>query len=60
VPRGAFDRFSPLPYQIYGWTSASQKGFSHLAAAAIILLLIILLSTNALAIYLRGRFRRKI
>ncbi len=59
VPRGAFDRFSALPYQIYGWTSASQKGFSHLAAAAIILLLIILLSTNALAIYLRSRFRRK-
>jgi phosphate transport system permease protein len=60
VPRGVFDRFSALPYQIYGWTSASQKGFSHLAAAGIILLLAILLSCNALAIYLRNRFRRKI
>lgn len=58
VPRGVFDRFSALPYQIYNWASASQRGFPHLAAAAIILLLIILLSTNALAVYLRNRFRR--
>jgi phosphate transport system permease protein len=59
VPRGVFDRFNALPYQIYGWTSASQKGFTHLAAAGIILLLAILLSCNAIAIYLRNRFRRK-
>ncbi|HKY61080.1 MAG TPA: phosphate ABC transporter permease PstA [Gemmatimonadota bacterium] len=59
VPDGPRDQFTVLSIQIYNWASRPQADFQHLAAAAIIVLLILLLSMNALAIWLRNRYRRE-
>jgi phosphate transport system permease protein len=53
-----FGPFTALPIQIYQWVSLPQEEFKLLAAAAIIVLLGILLAMNALAIYIRNRYRR--
>ncbi len=50
--------FTALPVQIYTWIKLPDSEFQTLAAAAIIVLLAIVLSMNALAIYLRNRFRQ--
>jgi phosphate transport system permease protein len=60
VPRSLQDPFTTLPIQIFNWASRPQAGFHHLAAAAILVLLVVLLSMNALAIFLRERYRLKI
>lgn len=60
VPYSPFDGFTVLPIQIYNWTSRPQSGFHEAAAAAILVLLVILLVMNALAIYSRIYFRRKL
>jgi phosphate transport system permease protein len=60
VPGGPLDLFTVLPIQIFNWVSKPQDEFHDLAAAAIIVLLAVLLSLNALAVYLRQRFRRKL
>jgi len=60
TPRGIYDSFTVLPIQIFNWTSRPQEEFRHLAAAAIIVLLIVLLALNALAIFLRFRYQKKI
>jgi phosphate transport system permease protein len=59
VPEGPRDAFTVLPLQIYNWVSRPQEEFRHLAAAAILVLLVLLLSMNALAIWLRNRYRRE-
>lgn len=59
-PSSVFSKFTALPIQIYYWTSQPQEEFQRVAAAAIIVLLIVLLSLNAIAIFLRNRFRRSI
>jgi phosphate transport system permease protein len=59
VPDDPLDLFTVLPIQIFNWVSKPQDEFHDVAAAGIILLLAVLLSMNALAIYLRQRFRRK-
>ena len=59
VPDGPRDQFTVLSIQIYNWASRPQPDFQHLAAAAIIVLLALLLSMNALAIWLRNRYRRE-
>jgi phosphate transport system permease protein len=56
-PSGPFSSFTVLPIQIYQWTSRPEEEFRHLAAAAIIVLLTLLLSLNAVAVYLRSRYR---
>jgi phosphate transport system permease protein len=53
-----FGPFTALPIQIYQWVSLPQDEFRLLAAAGILVLLAILLSMNALAIYIRNRYRR--
>jgi phosphate transport system permease protein len=53
-----FGPFTALPIQIYQWVSLPQDEFRLLAAAGIIVLLVILLTMNALAIYIRNRYRR--
>jgi phosphate transport system permease protein len=58
VPDDPLDLFTVLPIQIFNWISKPQADFHDLAAAGIILLLVVLLTMNALAIYLRQRFRR--
>lgn len=60
VPDDPLDLFTVLPIQIFNWVSKPQDDFHDLAAAGIILLLVVLLTMNALAIYLRQRFRRKL
>lgn len=59
VPEGPRDQFTVLSIQIYNWASRPQDDFRGLAAAAIIVLLVLLLSMNALAIWLRNRYRKE-
>ncbi len=58
-PDSFFSKFTALPIQIYQWTARPQDVWRSLAAAAIIVLLVMLLSMNAIAIYLRNRYRRQ-
>jgi phosphate transport system permease protein len=50
--------FTALPVQIYTWVKLPDPEFQTLAAAAIIVLLVIVLSMNAIAIFLRNRYRQ--
>jgi phosphate transport system permease protein len=59
-PSGPFSKFTVLPIQIYDWTSRPEQQFKNTAAAAILVLLVLLLTLNALAIWLRNRYRRSI
>jgi phosphate transport system permease protein len=52
------DLFTALPVQIYQWVRLPDPAFRELAAAAIIVLLALVLGLNALAIFLRNRFRQ--
>jgi phosphate transport system permease protein len=54
-----FGAYTALPVQIYNWTKQSDPTFQTLAAAGAIVLLAIVLSMNALAIFLRNRYRRQ-
>jgi phosphate transport system permease protein len=54
-----FGPYTALPVQIYNWTKQSDPGFQTLAAAAAIVLLVIVLSMNAVAIFLRNRYRKQ-
>lgn len=53
-----FGAFTALPVQIYTWVKLPNPEFQTLAAGAIIVLLGIVLTMNALAIFLRSRFRQ--
>lgn len=59
-PNGPLSKFTVIPIQIYNWTKQPSAQFQDIAAAAIVLLLIVLLLFNALAIFLRQRFRRSL
>jgi phosphate transport system permease protein len=52
--------FTVMPIQMFNWTSRPQEAFQTNAAAAGIVLLVMTLSINALAIYLRASFRKRI
>ena len=60
APKSPMDEFSVLPIQIFNWISRPQYGFTINAAAAIIILLIITFGLNAVAIYIRRRWQKKI
>jgi phosphate transport system permease protein len=60
VPKGLGDGFTALPVQIYNWISRPQPEFQQLAAAGILVLLAVLLGLNAVAIWLRNRYTRKV
>lgn len=60
VPRGPMDGFTTLPIQIFNWTSRPQESFQKIAASGSIVLLGVLLSMNALAIWLRHRYHKKL
>jgi phosphate transport system permease protein len=51
--------FTALPVQIYTWVKLPDPAFQTLAAGAILVLLGIVLTMNAVAIYLRNRFRQE-
>jgi phosphate transport system permease protein len=52
--------FTVLPIQMFNWISRPQEAFHVNAAAAGLVLLLMTLSMNALAIYLRFHFRKRI
>jgi phosphate transport system permease protein len=54
-----FGAYTALPVQIFNWTKQPDPEFQTLAAAAAIVLLAIVLSMNAVAIFLRNRYRRQ-
>ncbi|MBN1952288.1 MAG: phosphate ABC transporter permease PstA [Bacteroidales bacterium] len=60
APKTPMDDFSVMPIQIFNWISRPQHGFIENAAAAIIILLIITFGMNAIAIYLRSRWQKRI
>ena len=51
--------YTALPVQIYNWTKQPDPTFQTLAAAGAIVLLAIVLSMNAVAIFLRNRYRKQ-
>lgn len=60
VPEKLTDEFTALPIQIFNWTSRPQEDFHHLAAAGILVLLVVLVSMNAVAIFVRHKYGKKI
>ncbi|MFK7778890.1 MAG: phosphate ABC transporter permease PstA [Gimesia sp.] len=60
VPESLTDEFTALPIQIFNWTSRPQEDFHHLAAAGILVLLILLVTMNAVAIFVRHKYGKKI
>ncbi|GAB4185227.1 MAG: phosphate ABC transporter permease PstA [Wenzhouxiangellaceae bacterium] len=52
--------FTVLPIQMFNWLSRPQSDFQANAAAAGLVLIMMTLLMNALAIYLRYRYRRRI
>jgi len=60
LPDGLLAPFAVLPIQIFNWVSRPQKGFFAAAAAGILVLLLVLLLMNALAVYLRQRYQRRL
>ncbi|QDT25291.1 Phosphate transport system permease protein PstA [Gimesia panareensis] len=60
VPEKLSDEFTALPIQIFNWTSRPQEEFHHLAAAGILVLLVVLVSMNAVAVFVRHRYGKKI
>lgn len=55
-----FDPFTVMPIQMFNWVSRPQQEFHINAAAAGIVLLIMTLAMNAVAIYIRYKFRKRI
>lgn len=53
------DPFTVMPIQMYNWLSRPQEEFHQNAAATGLILLLMTLIMNAIAIYIRYRFRRK-
>jgi len=51
--------YTALPVQIFNWTKQPDPTFQTLAAAGAIVLLVIVLSMNALAIFVRNRYRKR-
>ncbi|MCA9234781.1 MAG: phosphate ABC transporter permease PstA [Planctomycetales bacterium] len=61
VPENLFtDEFTALPLQIFYWTDMPDEAFHEAAAAAIIVLLTVLIGMNALAVFLRYKFGKRI
>jgi len=54
-----FGAYTALPVQIYNWTKQPDPTFQTLAAAAAIVLLVMVLGMNAVAIFLRNRYRKR-
>lgn len=60
TPTSLLSPFTVLPIQSFNWISRPQEEFHRNAAAAIIVLLSLLLVLNALAIWLRIRFQKRL
>jgi phosphate transport system permease protein len=51
--------YTAMPVQIYNWVRQPDPEFQTLAAAAAVVLLVIVLGMNAVAIFLRNRYRKQ-
>jgi phosphate transport system permease protein len=60
APDSPLSAYSALPIQIYSWVSQPQPAFQVAAAAGIIVLMVVLLLTNAVAIWLRNKYQRRV
>ena len=60
IPEGPMDQFTTLPIQVFNWTTRPQAAFVVNAAAGIIILLLVTFLLNAIAIYIRNRWYKKI
>ncbi len=60
VPDSIWSPFTVLPIQVFNWVSRPQRDFHANAAAGILVLMALLLTMNALAIWLRDRYQRKV
>ncbi|MBI4477089.1 MAG: phosphate ABC transporter permease PstA [Acidobacteria bacterium] len=60
VPDSIWSAFTVLPIQIFNWVSRPQVEFAQNAAAGILVLLALLLTMNAIAIWLRDRYQRRV
>jgi len=60
VPAGPMDQFTALPIQIFNWAGRPQAEFHQVAGAAIIVLLWVLICMNAVAVFLRYRYGKRI
>jgi phosphate transport system permease protein len=60
APDSLWSSFTVLPIQIYNWVSRPQAEFQENAAAGILVLMVLLLSMNALAIWLRDHYQKKV
>jgi phosphate transport system permease protein len=60
APDSIWSSFTVLPIQIYSWVSRPQPEFRANAAAGILVLMTLLLSMNAIAIWLRDRYQKKV
>lgn len=60
APDSIWSSFTVLPIQIFNWVSRPQREFHANAAAGIIVLMALLLTMNAVAIWLRDRYQKKI
>jgi phosphate transport system permease protein len=60
VPTSIWSSFTVLPIQVFNWVSRPQREFHTNAAAGILVLMALLLTMNAVAIWLRDRYQRKV
>ena len=60
APDSIWSPFTVLPIQIFNWVSRPQRDFQVNAAAGILVLLALLLTMNAVAIWLRDRYQKKL
>jgi phosphate transport system permease protein len=54
-----FGAYTALPIQIYTWVRLPDSDFQTIAAAGAVVLLVIVLAMNAVAIFVRNRYRQK-
>jgi phosphate transport system permease protein len=54
-----FGPYTALPIQIYSWVRLPNPEFQTIAAAGAVVLLVIVLAMNAVAIFLRNRYRQR-
>ncbi|HEY5595358.1 MAG TPA: phosphate ABC transporter permease PstA [Nitrospiria bacterium] len=60
LPDSLLAPFTVMPIQIFNWVSRPQRGFHEVAAAAILVLMAVLILMNAIAVYLRQRYQKRI
>ncbi|WP_240374752.1 phosphate ABC transporter permease PstA [Bacillus piscicola] len=60
LPEGLLSSFTVMPIQIFNWTGRPQEEFHQVAASGIIILLVMLLIMNAVAVWIRNKFQKRL